>query len=477
MNAEFRIITRLLLWSLALITLPSNISQAQSNPDASHHTVQFVIVEKDIKLEVLDWGGKGRPLIFLSGLGNTAHIFDQLAPKFTANYHVYGITRRGFGDSSKPAPTAANYSADRLGNDVLAVIAALKLNRPVLVGHSIAGEELSSVASRHPEKVSGIIYLDAADAYAFYDPAHGDWMLDMLDLKKQINTLESGAVLDQKLVQQMLASTAQLQNDLQDLNQRLALMPSPAPPPPPPIGLAIRFGEQKYTRISVPALAIFACPHNFDPMFRNASAAKSAMIANDRASCTAQADAFQAGVPSARCSPAQCQSLCLLLERGRCHPGNECLSLSTAYLIGGIMKHKITLCLASILLLTTISAKADNPQIAGVWKASLHNQPCIQLTVHDDHGKLSGNIIFYLLMLENGAWHVKSNASVPLIHPRIEGNNFVFEVQHAKKHGSTDPADQELKTFRMELAGKDKGIFRNAIEGQDLTLDRTNEER
>jgi pimeloyl-ACP methyl ester carboxylesterase len=39
----------------------------------------------------------------------------------------------------------ANYRADRLGDDVLAVIEALKLDRPILVGHSVAGEELSSV--------------------------------------------------------------------------------------------------------------------------------------------------------------------------------------------------------------------------------------------------------------------------------------------------------------------------------------------
>ncbi len=41
--------------------------------DPSPHTVQFVTVEPDVKLEVLDWGGAGRPLVFLAGLGNTAH--------------------------------------------------------------------------------------------------------------------------------------------------------------------------------------------------------------------------------------------------------------------------------------------------------------------------------------------------------------------------------------------------------------------
>ncbi len=135
------------------------------------------------------------------------------------------------------------------------------------------------------------------------------------------------------------------------------------------------------------------------------------------------------------------------------------------------MKKAITLCLASVLLLaTTIPARADNPQMAGVWRATMHGQPCILMNVHDNEGKLSGNIIFYLLKLENGAWNATGSDPIPLVHPRIEGNYFVFEVVHAKRN---EPVDQQLQSFRMELAGKDKGVFHNAMEGQDLTLDRT----
>ena len=136
-------------------------------------TVQFVSVERDIKLQVLDWGGTSRPLLLLTGMGSDAHVYGPLAPHFTAKYHVFAITRRGFGASSKP-PSTANYAADRLGDNVLGVIDALHLHRPVLVGHSIAGEELSSVRSRHPEKFAGLIYLDAGDGYGFYDGGHGD---------------------------------------------------------------------------------------------------------------------------------------------------------------------------------------------------------------------------------------------------------------------------------------------------------------
>ena len=104
---------------------------------------------------------------WVTGYESPAHRFDGFDPQFTARYHVYGITRRGSGESSKPAPANGNYSADRLGDDVLAVMKALHIERPVLIGHSIAGEELSSIGSRFPEKVSGLLGLIVDDLESF----------------------------------------------------------------------------------------------------------------------------------------------------------------------------------------------------------------------------------------------------------------------------------------------------------------------
>jgi hypothetical protein len=123
--------------------------------DPTPHSVRFITVDDRVKLEVLDWGGSGRPVVLLTGLGNNAHTYDKFAPKLTASYHVYGITRRGFGVSSVPA---TGYSADRLGDDVLAVLDSLKLNRPVLIGHSIGGEELSSVGSRNEKGTMRVLH-------------------------------------------------------------------------------------------------------------------------------------------------------------------------------------------------------------------------------------------------------------------------------------------------------------------------------
>lgn len=132
--------------------------------DPSPHAVRFVTVDEDVRLEVLDWGGNGTPLVLLPGGGDTAHVFDDFAPKLTDEFHVYAITRRGFGESSFAPLTAGS---DTFGDDVLSVLDTLALENPVLVGHSIAGQELSSIGTRYPNRVRALVYLDAAYPYAF----------------------------------------------------------------------------------------------------------------------------------------------------------------------------------------------------------------------------------------------------------------------------------------------------------------------
>jgi pimeloyl-ACP methyl ester carboxylesterase len=198
---------------------------------AAKPAVQQVQVEDGVKLEVADWGGTGRTLILLGGLGATYHEFDGLAPKLAAKYRVLGITRRGFGGSSVPA---TGYSSDRLGDDVIAVIDALKLVRPVLVGHSMAGEELSSVGSRHPEKVAGLVYVEAAYAYAFYDPSVGDLTLDSMDLGVKLKGLlpGNGRPDQQHLTAELLQAMAQVERELKERQEDMKGMEDPPRPPP-----------------------------------------------------------------------------------------------------------------------------------------------------------------------------------------------------------------------------------------------------
>ena len=281
-------------------------------PASAQPSSRFVTVQKDIHLEVLDWGGEGRPVVLLAGLGGTAHDFSEFAPKLTKSYRVYGITRRGFGASSTPEPLPGNYTATRLADDVLAVCDALKITRPVLIGHSIAGEELSSIGSRHPGKVGGLIYLDATSSYAFYDRTQGDFLLDLFELQEKLarigsrNPLTSSGPADIRPIVKELRETLlpQFERVLENWEKDTQGLAPPPPAPPrekTPREWAVPLvfgGQQKFTKIDAPVLAFIAVPHDLSHIRDSAARAKA--TARDEERMNQQAKAFEAGVPSAR---------------------------------------------------------------------------------------------------------------------------------------------------------------------------------
>jgi pimeloyl-ACP methyl ester carboxylesterase len=293
--------------SILLFAASAACAQTPSEwQDPSPHHIQFVDVQENVKLEVLDWGGSGRAIVFLPGLGNTAHVFDDFAPKLTGAFHVYGITRRGFGASSAPE---SGYEADRLGDDVLAVIDALKISKPVLAGHSLGGEELSSVGTRHPEAVSGLIYLDAGYSYAF-------------DNGKGMTTEAQNAAIKSPPPSGPLPMAADRATfaAFRDWNERMSGNHFPesevrqlyAPRPDGGVGLPrsrpkvpqeILAGFKKYTDIRAPILAIFAVPHS-DPAWiaaANEDVREKVHTFNQQFGALAekQVKAFEEGLPSA----------------------------------------------------------------------------------------------------------------------------------------------------------------------------------
>jgi hypothetical protein len=68
----------------ALIACAAFARNAPSSQGKTALKTQFVTVQPDVKLEVLDWGGTGGNLVLLAGGGSTAHVFDSLGPKLAA---------------------------------------------------------------------------------------------------------------------------------------------------------------------------------------------------------------------------------------------------------------------------------------------------------------------------------------------------------------------------------------------------------
>ena len=60
--------------ALLLVTMLVYAQEAGSWHDESKHRVQFVNVEDNVRLEVLDWGGSGRPVVLCGGIQHGAYL-------------------------------------------------------------------------------------------------------------------------------------------------------------------------------------------------------------------------------------------------------------------------------------------------------------------------------------------------------------------------------------------------------------------
>jgi pimeloyl-ACP methyl ester carboxylesterase len=140
------------------VPAPKINSSSEAPGDKSTHKSAFVTAN-GIKMNYLDWGGTGDVIILLAGLGNDAHVFDEMAPGFTDKFHVIGLTRRGFGETDRPAK---GYETTTRVEDIRAFMDAMKITRAHLVGHSLAGDEMTLFAAMYPKRVMRMVYLDAA---------------------------------------------------------------------------------------------------------------------------------------------------------------------------------------------------------------------------------------------------------------------------------------------------------------------------
>ena len=133
-------------------------SSSEAPSDRSPHK-SGVVTANGIKMNYLDWGGTGDVVIMLAGLGNDAHVFDEIAPRFVDKFHVIGLTRRGFGETDRPAK---GYETTTRVEDIRAFMDAQNITRAHLVGHSLAGDEMTLFAAMYPQRVIKMVYLDAA---------------------------------------------------------------------------------------------------------------------------------------------------------------------------------------------------------------------------------------------------------------------------------------------------------------------------
>ncbi|EIC83117.1 alpha/beta fold hydrolase [Serratia sp. M24T3] len=98
--------------------------------------------------------GTGPAIVFVSGLGGTAAYWKPQIETFAKDYTVLTYDQRGSGTTEHPA---GPYSIDTLVDDLCCLIAELKLEWPILIGHSTGGAIGQILAARHSELLAGMV--------------------------------------------------------------------------------------------------------------------------------------------------------------------------------------------------------------------------------------------------------------------------------------------------------------------------------
>src|SRR5262245_16062989 len=110
-----------------------------------------------LRIHFRDWGDPSLPpLVIVHGLRDHSHSFDDLARGLLDRFHVLALDLRGHGDS-EPTPY---YGFGHFVLDLHNLIRALRLERPVLVGHSMGGEIVCTYAGCFPERPSRIAVIE-----------------------------------------------------------------------------------------------------------------------------------------------------------------------------------------------------------------------------------------------------------------------------------------------------------------------------
>lgn len=128
----------------------------------------------EVALHVTTYAGHGPALILVHGIGSSgagwAPVIDDLAAEFTP----ITIDLRGHGRSGKPEH---GYLYDDYIRDIDGLLAALDIDRPLIVGHSLGGIITLWWAARHPDRAAALVIEDSPlRSGEDFRPAFDGWL-------------------------------------------------------------------------------------------------------------------------------------------------------------------------------------------------------------------------------------------------------------------------------------------------------------
>lgn len=153
-----------ILWAVAACRAAA-IPETERFPAGSPFVARSITVNGTL-LRYIE-AGRGPSIVLLHGLGASVYAWRKtMEPLASAGFRVIAFDNRGFGASAKPATGYANADLAAL---VVALLDSLHVTDAVLVGHSMGGAIAGEVALRYPDRVRGLVLIDAA-GYGIREP-------------------------------------------------------------------------------------------------------------------------------------------------------------------------------------------------------------------------------------------------------------------------------------------------------------------
>ena len=151
------IVITLLLLALAVAALAvSNARTARQVEKALPPLGSFIDIDGS-RIHYLD-RGSGPTILCIHGLaGQMRHFTYALLDKLKSDYRVVIVDRPGSGYSARPPQASAAIFAQ--ARTLAKFTEALRLERPLVVGHSLGGAIALALALNHPERVGGLALL------------------------------------------------------------------------------------------------------------------------------------------------------------------------------------------------------------------------------------------------------------------------------------------------------------------------------
>lgn len=152
----FFIITALLLVSARV---PAQfLSTVQPKP-----AEQTILLSTGVTMKYVEQGGTGTvPVIFLHGYTDSWHSFEPVLPYLPETIHVFALTQRGHGHSSK---NHDRFHMEDFAADVAAFIRQKGLGKAIIAGHSMGGVVAQQFALDYPELTLGVVIISSAPVF------------------------------------------------------------------------------------------------------------------------------------------------------------------------------------------------------------------------------------------------------------------------------------------------------------------------